>query len=517
MHPSLRLILADEATTATLASALARMAVAGDLIRLQGDLGAGKSTLARYFLNALGHKGDVPSPTYTLVQTYEDTRFPVAHVDCYRLENPEELTGLGLDDYRRYGITLVEWPDKGGAMMSDGHPDFLDYHINSIESAGTLTVTLAAGDNSGSRVANLDASPSWQRRFALLPALGVDVDGITLSRPVSETGRKAFLEGLGLKGYRLEKQGGDWSGRSYARVTLADGTTRMLMDAPPPQEDVVPYMRVAEYYRSIGLRAARVEGSDTVEGYLLTEDFGDVQLFSLLQDGSPETAWYKAASDGLALQCQSEPPAWARRYSPRDWWVEVMRFVNWYMPYACGHATSLADYARWQALWTPLYDTVMRMPTGVMMWDCQSPNLMVLGEEPKLENLGWIDIQDARVAPLAQDAALLLRNIRTGQDDAREAEVVDYLCEKLGLNKRDFMTALDITSLHHSCRILGGLVRLHVRDGKSAPAQAYLQRTWKVAHQSFQNPVLAEIADFMRPWEVPGLSKLAEDIRGAAA
>jgi aminoglycoside/choline kinase family phosphotransferase len=134
---------------------------------------------------------------------------------------------------------------------------------------------------------------------------------------------------------------------------------------------------------------------------------------------------------------------------------------------------------------------------------------MLLGAEPCLENLGIIDHQDARVAPVAQDAALLLRNIRTQPDDAREAWVLDRLAQDLTVKRDDLQLALEVASLHHSCRILGGLVRLAVRDNRPAPAQAFLARTWAVAKQSFACPQLAELAAFMAPTEAPGLAALA--------
>lgn len=514
LHATLTYTAAGEYDTARLAAALAKLSVTGDLIRLEGDLGAGKSTFARHFVQALGHVGDVPSPTYTLVQTYADTRFPLAHVDCYRMKTPEEMEGLGLEDYRTFGILLVEWPEKGGALCAEGQTDFLDYYINSIENPGTLTLRFTAGATPLSRVITLSGSPSWQRRFGLLEGLEKDLGGVVLKRPGSEAGRRAFLNSLGLKDYQLASSGGDWSGRAYARVTLADGTTRMLMDSPPPLEGVAEYAQVSEYYRSLGLRAAEIYGRDDVEGYLLTEDFGDTQLLELIKDGTPRSDWYKAVADGLIRQCQAPAPDWARRYSAKDWWVEVVRFVNWYLPFARGHACTPEEYATWQSLWMPLLAKVMALPQGLMMWDCQTPNLMVLGEEPTLDNIGWIDIQDARVSSVAQDLALFLRNIRSGQDDAREAEILEYIGAKLSCDLEALKLALDIASLHHSCRILGGLTRLHVRDGRSAPAKAFLERTWEVARQSYQAPELQAIVDFMRPHEAPGLARLWKETRG---
>lgn len=86
----------------------------GDVIALHGPLGAGKTTLARGILRGLGHRGEVPSPTFTLVQVYEPplTRLPVWHVDLYRIENPEEIGELGLEEAGAEGAMLIEWPER---------------------------------------------------------------------------------------------------------------------------------------------------------------------------------------------------------------------------------------------------------------------------------------------------------------------------------------------------------------------------------------------------------------------
>lgn len=109
--------LADEAATLRLGVALAGQVRVGDVITLSGGLGAGKTTLARGLLAALGLPGEAPSPTFAIVQTYAppETRLPVAHIDLYRLNEPEEAEELGLDELRRDHLLLVEWPERLGA------------------------------------------------------------------------------------------------------------------------------------------------------------------------------------------------------------------------------------------------------------------------------------------------------------------------------------------------------------------------------------------------------------------
>ena len=106
-------MLTDESATRELGAAIAGALATGDLIALSGDLGAGKTTLARAILRSLGVAEDVPSPTFTLVQRYRTQNLAVSHFDLYRVENASELNELGLEDALDEGAALVEWPQNG--------------------------------------------------------------------------------------------------------------------------------------------------------------------------------------------------------------------------------------------------------------------------------------------------------------------------------------------------------------------------------------------------------------------
>lgn len=148
--------LADEAATASLAAALARQARPGDVVTLAGPLGVGKTSFARAFIAALGVRDEVPSPTFTLVQTYDTARGVVWHFDLYRLSGPEEARELGLEEALIDGIVLIEWPDRLGALLPRER----------------LDVVLAMGDTDDSRRATLHGAARW------IAALGnIQADG----------------------------------------------------------------------------------------------------------------------------------------------------------------------------------------------------------------------------------------------------------------------------------------------------------------------------------------------------
>lgn len=98
---------------------IARQLRAGDVVALHGDLGTGKTTLSRAIIAALGHCGEVPSPTFTIVETYDELEPPVVHADFYRLERPSETVEIGLDDYRDGAALIAEWPEKAGGFAHE--------------------------------------------------------------------------------------------------------------------------------------------------------------------------------------------------------------------------------------------------------------------------------------------------------------------------------------------------------------------------------------------------------------
>lgn len=143
------MILRDEAATAALGAALAGLARPGDVITLSGPLGVGKTALARALLKALGHDGEVPSPTFAIVQPYEALRIPVWHSDLYRIEDPLELEEIGLDCAEE-GLLLVEWPERARA--------------GAWAQALRLTLDFAAD---GARRLTAEAPPAWEGRWPI--------------------------------------------------------------------------------------------------------------------------------------------------------------------------------------------------------------------------------------------------------------------------------------------------------------------------------------------------------------
>jgi len=154
--------LKDEAATAALARRLAPYLMSRDVLALSGDLGAGKTSLARALIRALsGPKEatrEVPSPTFTLVQSYETPAGRIHHFDLYRIRSPDELTEIGWDEALADGIVLVEWPDRAGTLLP----------------VHRLDIALSFGVSSETRQAVLTPKGSWANAhpgFAALQAI----------------------------------------------------------------------------------------------------------------------------------------------------------------------------------------------------------------------------------------------------------------------------------------------------------------------------------------------------------
>lgn len=151
-----RLFLEDEAETEKLGNELARLAKEsgqGLVVFLEGDLGMGKTTLSRGVIRGLGHKGAVKSPTYTLVESYEDLMPPAYHFDLYRLGDPEELEYMGIRDYfNGQSMCLIEWPERGEGLLPE--PD-LEIHLE-YQGEGRSAVVRAGSEQGASLLNELE-------------------------------------------------------------------------------------------------------------------------------------------------------------------------------------------------------------------------------------------------------------------------------------------------------------------------------------------------------------------------
>ena len=144
--------LPDLAAMDHLGAAIARNLRAGDVVALAGGLGAGKTTLARAIIAGLGHQGEVPSPSFAIIELYEPpmVRLPVVHADFYRLKRPDEAEEIGLDDYRQGAALIAEWPEQAGGFAHE---------------PGCLSIRLEPEVGGSGRIAIVEPGADWLGRI----------------------------------------------------------------------------------------------------------------------------------------------------------------------------------------------------------------------------------------------------------------------------------------------------------------------------------------------------------------
>lgn len=293
---------------------------------------------------------------------------------------------------------------------------------------------------------------------------------------------------------------GDASFRRYYRLTRADRRV-VLMDAPPPMEDVRPYVAVAAVLRELGLSAPEVFAEDAERGFLLIEDFGDESYTRLLADCGDEAALYELAIDTLvALHCAVAArglPA-LPAYDEALLLTEAALLVDWYAPNLLGAPLPPAVREAYLAFWRELLPHATIPPPTLVLRDYHVDNLMLLPGRAGVQRCGLLDFQDAVIGPPSYDLVSLLEDARRNVPSAlREAMTERYLAAFPGLDRAAFQRAGAILSAQRSCKILGIFTRLWRRDGKPGYLP-HIPRVWRLLEAALaREAALAPIADWL--------------------
>jgi aminoglycoside/choline kinase family phosphotransferase len=321
----------------------------------------------------------------------------------------------------------------------------------------------------------------------------------------------AFVDTCGWGGHAAVPLAADASFRRYYRL-VGDGSSAVLMDAPPPQEDVGAYVAAAGLLRDLGFSAPEVLAEDRDRGFLLLEDFGDDTYTRVLERGADELALYTLAVDTLiALQRAAEsrdtpeiPP-----YDAEKLLGEAALLVDWYRPLGSGLREEYL--ALWQAV---LPDAVVSSPTLVLR-DYHVDNLMLLPDRPGIKGCGLLDFQDAVRGPSSYDLVSLLKDARRDVPAAlRRAMTERYLAAFPGLDRKAFFRSAAILSAQRNCKIIGIFTRLWKRDGKPQYL-SHIPRVWRLLEQDLGDPALASIARWL-DHHLPAESRCRPDLQSAA-
>jgi tRNA threonylcarbamoyl adenosine modification protein YjeE len=494
---SLTLALENEAATQQLVVDIANALEPGNMVTLSGDLGAGKTTFARALIRHLAGNPaiPVPSPTFTLVQSYDLPRFPLLHADLYRLSGPDELQELGFEDLADETVILMEWPDRAGASLP----------------ADRIDISFTLSPEQGLQYRDV--------RITGYGALAKRVERIATLRD--------FLERTGYAGAERRRMQGDASTRVYEKI-VCDGQSLILMNSPrradgPPvrgnkpysavahlAEDVQPFVALANGLRERGFSAPAVVEADLDHGFLILEDLGSEPVVS----GTPPAPihdCYETAVDTLlalhslwlpeVLPVTEESEHVIPRYSLDALLIEAELLVDWYIPFAGGTVT---DSTRtmftdlWRGVMLPVLTTE---PTWVLR-DFHSPNLLWLPERDGIQRIGLLDFQDAVMGPPAYDLASLLQDARVDVPEQMELSLLTHYCRIRKYRDPHFQVApfaetYAILAAQRATKILGIFARLNLRDGKPQYLR-HIPRIWGYLQRSLTHPSLASLRAWYR-------------------
>lgn len=489
---SLERHLPDEAATTQLGEDLAMAVRPGDVFLLDGDLGAGKSTLARGLIRALAADPahEVPSPTFTLVQSY-DTPVAVHHFDLYRLSSPEELEELGFDEAVSSGVALVEWAERA----TDAMP--------------TTSLRIAfQHEGDGRRITITGDGPAFDR-----VARSLAMRDFLVASACSDAHRARFI--------------GDASARSYETVTREGHAPLVLMNSPrltlgPPVRDGKPYAEIAHTAQTVaafaaidralaagGVTVPGIVAQDLDQGFVLLEHLGSGAFLD--PEGRPVTERYAAAAELLAMihgkhwdDRLEAAPGIVHQVPPFDrdaLMIEVELLVEWYVKAVTGAPASAELCDGYRAAWNAVFDRLADKQYGLVLRDYHSPNIIWRGDRHGHDRLGIVDFQDALIGPVAYDVASLAMDARvTVSPDIERGTVDAYVAARHAAGSFDemaFREAYAIMAAQRNSKILGIFVRLDRRDGKPQYLR-HLPRIRDYLHRSLSHPSLAELRDFYR-------------------
>ena len=495
--------LADEAATRRFAAEIAAALRPGDLVTLSGELGAGKTAFARAFIRHLAGDAtlEVPSPTFTLLQTYTLPRYVVGHVDLYRIGDSSELDELGLDDLGPEAVILMEWPDRAEGRLA---PDRFD-----------LAFALAPEHGTNARTVRVTGYGAAAARVARL-----------------EQGDR-FLADAGWGGAERRFLQGDASARAYERVALADRRA-VLMNAPrrpdgPPlrggrsysaiahlAEDVTPFIAMARGLHERGFSAPAVLHADRDAGLLVLEDLGKEGIVRGTPP-APIPERYEAAVDMLAaLHAQKLPdtlPVDAGttytlpHYDLDAFLIELELLPAWYLP-MLNAPLSEARRDTFLSLWRDLLQPLIDTQSTWVLRDFHSPNLMWLPQRSGIARVGLLDFQDAVIGPAAYDVASLLQDARVDVPEKLELTLLSrYLRARHdadpAFDAAAFAELYSVMAAQRATKILGIFARLDRRDHKPQYLR-HIPRVWNYLQRALAHPALGSL----KSWYAVGVPAL---------
>lgn len=302
-----------------------------------------------------------------------------------------------------------------------------------------------------------------------------------------------FLSEHGWADAARQPLAGDASFRRYVRLR-GKGGRAMLMDAPPPQEDVRPFLRVARLLHRLGLSAPGILAADEAAGLLLLEDMGDETYTRVLAAGGDEAALYALATDVLIdLHRRFEMPmaAGVPPYDDDRLLTEAALLVDWYLPAVRGARAAARLRAEYLALWRETFAAARTVADTLVLRDYHVDNLMLVGGRAGVAACGLLDFQDAVTGPASYDLVSLLEDARRDVPaDLASRMIARYLDAFPALDRDAFRASYAVMGAQRSAKIVGIFTRLDRRDGKPVYLK-HIPRVWQWLEGDLRHPALA--------------------------
>ena len=474
--------------TEALARELSLWARPGLAILLSGDLGAGKSAFARALIRALAmddKEFDVPSPSFSLVQTYEALRVPVAHVDLYRVQSPAEVAELGLEEFIEKYLLIIEWPEKLDKTIS---PDCLEISL----------------------------SGSGEIRNIKFFATGKWIEILNRNKTIS-----GFVDQSGMHGGTRYFFEGDASSRRYERI--ATKTSEMLlMDMPcRPDGPVVrngkSYSTIAhlaegigavvginDYLSKLDYSVSKIYDVEVKNGLAFIEPLGKKVFGRMIARGDDMREPMKVAVEILTDMAKRDWPSKVpvrgssdhniAAYDLDAMMIEVDLLPSWFWPLHKKSDPSEEIRSEFSNIWQAILPEVRPDRPVWTLRDYHSPNLLWMPEREGLRRVGIIDTQDCVMGHSAYDLVSMLQDARVDIDFQRADELYDCYCGLRAstgqFDAREFSRAFAILGAQRATKILGIFARLSLRDGKHVYLN-HIPRVSRYLKRNLAHPDLA--------------------------
>ncbi len=311
---------------------------------------------------------------------------------------------------------------------------------------------------------------------------------------------EAFLRTAGWGDAKRGPLAGDASFRRYERLT--EGERRaVLMDAPPPQEDVSPFVSLARHLGALGFSAPQIHAEDPAAGLLLIEDLGDQTFASLLNGGAVPEPLYALAVEVLValheMPSDSVIPPGLPPYDVSALLDEAFLLTDWFMPAALGDPTPKPVRAAYEEAWRSVLAPLEAQPRTLVLRDFFPDNLMWLEGREGIRRCGLLDFQDALAGPTAYDLVSLLEDARRDVDPALSKAMRErYLAAFPDLPRTPFETAFTVLGAQRHAKVIGIFTRLRVRDGKSNYL-GHIPRVWRLFERALAHPALSPVAEWI--------------------